>query len=137
MPVRAAAVNEGERTALEALLTVVESAWTAAAGRGPTDEELRRFLRVLEVSRLDFEHDTGADRIRCEAMLEHATVPQPFSVLVRIGMEAAQIRAWRQRDALMAAVRMRRPGSCGRAGHREAGQGLGRAALGCASGDLG
>ena len=110
MPVLGAAGNEGERKALEALLAVVRSAWTAAAGRGPTDEELRHFLRVLEVSRLDFKPDTGADRTRSEAMLEPATVPQPFSVLVRIGMEAAQTRTWRQRGALMAPVGMPRPG---------------------------
>jgi TPR repeat protein len=110
MPVLGAAGNEGERKALEALLGVVRSAWTAAAGRGPTDEEVRRFLRLLEVSRLDFEPDAGADRVRCEAMLERATVPRPFSALVRIGTEAARTRTWRQRDALMAAVGMPRPG---------------------------
>jgi TPR repeat protein len=109
VPVLAAAVNEDERRALEALLTVVGAAWDAAAGRAPTDDDLERFLRVLEVRRLDFEADAGADRVRCEAMLEHATVPQPFSVLVTIGMEAAETRRWHQRGELMAAVRMRRP----------------------------
>ena len=113
MPVLGAAGNESEGKALEALLNVVESAWATAAGRGPTDEELRRFLHALEVSRLDFEPDAGADRIRGDAMLEHATVPQSFSVLVRIGMEAARTRTWRERGALMAAVRMRRPGGDG------------------------
>ena len=54
-PVLGAGVTEDGRNALEALLAVVETAWTAAAGRGPTDEELRRFLRVVEVSRFDFE----------------------------------------------------------------------------------
>ena len=86
-------MTEEQRKALEALLTVVKAAWTAAGGRGADREELRRFLRVLEVRRLDFEDDTGADRIRGEAMLELATVPQPFSVLVTIGMEAARRRA--------------------------------------------
>ena len=41
VPVRTAAVTEEERKALEALLTVVNAAWTAAAGREPTEEELR------------------------------------------------------------------------------------------------
>jgi hypothetical protein len=109
-PVRGAGVTGEGRTALEALLTVVDAAWTAAVGRGPTEEELRRFLRVLEVCRLDFEDGTGADRIRAGAMLERATVPQPFDVLVGIGMKAAEKRAWWQRDTLKAAVGMPHPG---------------------------
>jgi hypothetical protein len=109
MPVLGAARNESERKALETLLDVVESAWTAVAGRGQTDEELRRFLRVLEVCRLDLERDTGADRTRGGAMLERATVPQPFAALVVIGLEAARTRTWRRLDALMAAVGMPRP----------------------------
>jgi uncharacterized protein YidB (DUF937 family) len=109
-PVLSAGVNEDGRKALEALLTVIETAWTTAVGRGPTDQELRRFLRVLEVSRLDFKPDMGADRIRGEAMLERATVPQPFSVLVGIGMDAARTQAWRQRDTLMVAIGMQRAG---------------------------
>ncbi len=113
--VRTAAVNEEERTALETLLTIIHTAWTADAGREPTEEELRGFLRVLEVRRLDFEDDTGADRIRAGAMLERATVPQPFSVLVGIGMKAAEKRAWCQRDTLRAAVGMPHPGSGGAA----------------------
>ena len=95
---------------LEALLTVVKAAWTAAAGGAPTENELRRFLRVLEVRRLDFEEGTGADRIRAGAMLKPAAVAQPFSLLVTIGMEAARRRRWRQRDELIAAVKMRSPG---------------------------
>ena len=88
------------------------AAWllTELIGRWTIENRTKYDLRVLEVSRLDFGPDTGADRIRCEAMLEHATVPQPFSVLVSIGMEAARTRSWRQRDALMVVVGMRRPG---------------------------
>ena len=41
--VRTAAVNEEERTALETLLTIIHTAWTADAGREPTEEELRGF----------------------------------------------------------------------------------------------
>lgn len=100
-PVRSAAVTEEGRTALETLLTIIHTAWTANAGREPTEEELRGFLRVLEVRRLDFEDDTGADRIRAGAMLARATVPQPFSVLVGTGMKAAEKRAWWPRDTLM------------------------------------
>jgi hypothetical protein len=70
---------------------------------------------VLEVRRLDFEDDTGADRIRAGAMLERATVPQPFTVLVGIGMKAAEKRAWWQRDTLRAAVGMLHPGGGGAA----------------------
>jgi uncharacterized protein YidB (DUF937 family) len=110
VPLRAAAVTEEERKALEALLTVVKAAWAAAAGGVPTEGELWRFLRVLEVRRLDFEEGTGADRIRAGAMLEPAAVAQPFSLLVTIGMEAARRRRWRQRDELIAVVKMRSPG---------------------------
>jgi hypothetical protein len=112
-PLRGAGVTGDGRTVLEAFLTVVETAWTAATGQGPTDEELRRFLRVVEVSRLDFEPDTGADRIRAGVMLERATVPQPFSVLVEMGIEAARTRTWRLREALRTAVGMPRPGEGG------------------------
>jgi uncharacterized protein YidB (DUF937 family) len=114
-PLRSAGVTEEGRTVLKALLTVVDAAWTAVGGRRPTEEELRRFLRVLEVRRLDFEDDAGADRIRAGAMLERATVPQPFTVLVGIGMKAAEKRVWWQRDTLRAAVGMPHPGGGGAA----------------------
>jgi hypothetical protein len=113
--VRAAAVNEEERPALETLLTIIHTAWVADAGREPTEEELRGFLRVLEVRRLDFEDDAGADRIRAGEMLERATVPQPFSVLAGIGMTSAGKRTWYQRDKLRASVGMPQPGSGGAA----------------------
>lgn len=104
VPLDTAAVNENERRALTALLRVIRSAWTAASGHEPAEGDLRRLLRILEVSRLDFEADIGADVIRCEAMLQHASVPRPFSVLVGVGIEAARSRTWRQRHALMTAV---------------------------------
>jgi hypothetical protein len=112
-PVRAAAVTDEGRTVLEALLSIVHAAWTAAVGRGPTEEELRRFLRVLGVRRFDFEDDTGADRIRAGTMLERATVPQPFNVLVGIGVKAAEKRAWCPRDTLKDAVGMPHRGGAG------------------------
>ena len=104
VPLDVAAVNEDERRAFRALLRVIRAAWAAAVGHEPAEGDLRNLLRILEVSRLDFEADTGADLVRCRAMLQRATVPQPFSVLVGIGIEAARSRTWRQRDALMAAV---------------------------------
>jgi hypothetical protein len=110
VPLRAAAVTEEERKALEALLTVIKAAWTAAVGGMPTGDELRRLLLVLEVRRLDFHEGTGADRIRAGAMLEPAAVAQPFSLLVTIGMDAARRRRWHQRDELIAAVKMWSPG---------------------------
>jgi tetratricopeptide (TPR) repeat protein len=110
VPVDAAAVNEDQRRALASLLTIVRSSWTATTGREPADDELRNLLRVLEVSRFDFEADTGADRTRTEAMLPHASIPRPFSVLVAIGIDAAQSRTWRDKQALMTAVGVGRSG---------------------------
>jgi hypothetical protein len=104
VPLDAAAVNEDQKRAYTGLLSIVRSSWTATTGREPEDDELRNFLRVLEVSRFDFEGDTGADRIRCEAMLQHASIPRPFSVLVGIGIEAAQSRTWRDKRALITAM---------------------------------
>jgi hypothetical protein len=109
VPLDMAAVNENERRALTALLGVIRAAWAAAVGHEPTEGDIRSLLRILEVSRLDFEADTGADLVRCRAMLQRATVPQPFSVLVGIGIEAARSRTWRQRDALMTGVGLERP----------------------------
>jgi tetratricopeptide (TPR) repeat protein len=97
-------VNEDEKRVLTGLVGIVRSSWTATAGREPTDEELRNFLRVLEVRRFDFEADTGADRIRSTTMLGDANNSRSFSVLVEIGMEAAQTRTWRDKRALIAAA---------------------------------
>ena len=108
VPIDTAAVNENERRALTALLLVVRAAWVAAAGHEPAEGDLRRLLRILEVRRFDFEADAGADLVRCEALLERASVPGPFSVLVGVGIEAARSRTWRQRDALMSAVGLER-----------------------------
>jgi hypothetical protein len=109
VPLDTAAVNENERRALTALLRVIRSAWTAAARHEPAEGDLRRLLRILEVSRLDFETGTGADLVRSEAMLQQASVPQPFSVLVGMGIEAARSQAWRQRHTLMTAVGLGHP----------------------------
>ena len=57
----------------------------------------------------------------------HATVPQPFSLLVGVGIEAARSRTWRQRDALMTAVGVRRPVQRGdRSAAEVAAQGISR-----------
>lgn len=50
VPVDAAAVNEDQKRAFTGLLSIVRSSWTATTGREPEDDELRNFLRVLEVS---------------------------------------------------------------------------------------
>lgn len=104
LPLYAAAVNEDQKRAFTGLLSIVRSSWAVIIGREPKDHELRNFLRVLEVSRFDFENDTGADRIRCGEMLRRASIPQPFSVLVGIGIEVAQSRSWRDKSALTTAV---------------------------------
>lgn len=104
MPIAAAAVTEDEKWAFRSLLGTIRSSWAAAADREIADDELRDLLRVLEVIRFDFQADTGADRVRCETMLQHASVPKPFSVLIRLGIEIAQGRAWRQKSALLAEV---------------------------------
>jgi tetratricopeptide (TPR) repeat protein len=104
LPLDAAAVNEDQKRAFAALLGIVRSSWTETTSREPDDDELRDFFRVLEVSRLDFENDAGADRIRCGVMLQRASIPQPFSVLVGIGIEAAQGRSWRDKRTLITAV---------------------------------
>jgi Tfp pilus assembly protein PilF len=104
IPIDAAAVNEDQKRALTSLLGIVRSSWIATAGSEPEGGELRNFLRVLEVSRFDFEGETGADRIRSGAMLHHAGFPRSFSALVGIGIEAAQSRTWRGKRTLIAAV---------------------------------
>lgn len=109
MPLISAATNNAQRRALATFITLVEASWAAASGDEPTEDELRRFLRVVEVSRLDFEADIGSDLVRCETMLEHALVIQPFSTLVRLGIEVAHTRTWRQRHALMTALGLPSP----------------------------
>jgi tetratricopeptide (TPR) repeat protein len=106
LPIEGAAKNETQRKALTAFLSIIRSSWAKATGCEPTDTELREFLRVTEVIRFDFKADIGADRLRSEALLERASVTEPFPTLVRIGIEAAQSRTWRRRDSLMSAVGM-------------------------------
>lgn len=104
VPVDVAAVNEEQRTALAVLLSVIRSSWTATTSCQPADDDLRNLLRVLEVRRFDFDADTGADLLRCETMLQQASIPKPVSVLVGIGIETAQHRNWRDKHSLITAV---------------------------------
>jgi tetratricopeptide (TPR) repeat protein len=103
--VEAAAKTVDQQKCLKTLLDVIELTWENVAGRLPAKEEVRKFLRALEVIVFDFQSETGRDFIRCDTMLQHARVPRPVSVLTQIGFEAAKTQTWRQRDALAAALR--------------------------------
>jgi tetratricopeptide (TPR) repeat protein len=103
--VEAAAKTVDQRKCLKTLLEVIGLTWVNATGRLPAKEEMRKFLRALEVIVFDFQTEAGRDFIRCDTLLQHARVPRPVSVLTQIGLEAAKTQTWRQRDALAAVLR--------------------------------
>ena len=104
VPVDAAAVTVDERKCLGTLLHIIRLAWEEATDRLPAEEEIREFLRILEVTVFDFKSEVGRDFTRCGVMLDRAKVRGPFSVLAGIGLDAAKSRAWRQRHSLTAVL---------------------------------
>ncbi|MFI5591164.1 hypothetical protein ACIA5G_39360 [Amycolatopsis sp. NPDC051758] len=104
LPLDDAAKTVEERQAFATFRCVIESAWAAATGSAPTEDELRQLLRVLEVQRLDFDADAGVHRVRGVSLLERTRAAKSFSDLVGIGLEVARERSWRQRQALAAAL---------------------------------
>ncbi|WP_155348626.1 NB-ARC domain-containing protein [Acrocarpospora pleiomorpha] len=100
LPLEAAAVSDEERAALHTFLALVTASWKDSAGTVPTPEELKMLLRVTEVARFDFARHSGTHLRRSEVMVADAPAMQPFSLLVRIGLEAARTRTWRLRHTL-------------------------------------
>lgn len=100
LPLDDAAKTGQERAAFATFRHVIELRWTAATKAAPTEEQLRQLLRVVEIQRLDFDTDAGADRIRSETLLDHAQAANSYSALVEIGLGVARERSWRQRHTL-------------------------------------
>ena len=100
----ATATNDRQRRALSTFITMVRGRWTALTGSAPSTESLLTLLRVVEINRLDFQKDIGADRIRATVMLQDSAIATPFDDLVGAGLECARTRTWRDREALTAAI---------------------------------
>lgn len=104
LPPNLAATDETQRMALRTFLEIVRVSWAAIAGREPDETEVRRFLHVVEICRLDIGSDDGIDRQRCEEMLRNSGARRPFSALTTAGMEASRQRKWLPRHELMLAA---------------------------------
>jgi hypothetical protein len=55
LPLDDAAKNSAECKTFATFRWIVESSWAEATGSAPDEDELREFLRVVEVKRFDFE----------------------------------------------------------------------------------
>ncbi|MGV9362044.1 hypothetical protein [Amycolatopsis sp. NPDC003731] len=103
LPVADAARTVEDVGAWERFRRVVVAVWPTVVGAAPEEQVLRRFLRVVEVQRLDLENGSGADRIQAAAWLDHAGANEAtFELLTEIGLRAARERAWYLRHELQA-----------------------------------
>ena len=101
MPVPSVATNPDQRRALATLLRHVQESWTTIFSTPPSDEEIRRLLRVLVVDVLDLE-DGGTDRATVAAHLRAVLLdPQRDDLawmrLTDLGHRISERREWRRR----------------------------------------
>ncbi|GAB2992163.1 ATPase AAA [Saccharothrix stipae] len=105
LPLEGAASTARQITAWTRFHSIVEQRWTGASGSAPTQEELRRFYRVLEVQRLDFTPDNGMHRRQTANLLERAGATDgPLDRLISLGLKLAHERSWRLVHQLRAAL---------------------------------
>jgi len=103
LPAEHATGSEAERTALLTFIEVIRTSWLSAVGTTPSDAEVRSLLKVLAIKYYDFS-EFGADRIRADAMLNGADVPDAFRLLSTEGVQCAATRSWRSRSDLRQVV---------------------------------
>ncbi len=96
LPLEQAAVNPSQHRALATFLKIIRRSWVAITGQEPAEDEVRRFLRVVEVRWLDFGSTDGLDRQRSERMLRDVEVRdrEPFAALTVVGVAASRQRRW-------------------------------------------
>ncbi|SES40063.1 hypothetical protein SAMN04488000_126108 [Lentzea albida] len=104
LPLESAAGTAKQVDVWRRFLGILEQRWAELAGTAPTQEELRRFCRILEIHRLDFT-DTGIDRRRALSLLECAGATDgSFERLIQLGIAFAHERSWRLTHQLRAAL---------------------------------
>jgi hypothetical protein len=104
IPVERAATSGAQRSALATFLKIIRQRWVAITGRAPSEDEVREFLRALEVRCLDFGAEDGIDLQRCEQILSDAGARESFSALTATGVLASRERRWLTRRELADAV---------------------------------
>ncbi|MDX8141536.1 hypothetical protein SK854_05390 [Lentzea sp. BCCO 10_0061] len=105
LPLKGAASTDKQLTVWTRFHSIVEQRWTGASGTAPTQEELRRFYRVLEVQRLDFNPDTGMHRRQAAHLLDRANAADgTLDRLISLGLKLAHQRSWRLTHQLRAAM---------------------------------
>lgn len=102
MQLSTVATNTDQRRALDMLLSLTRTSWTAATSSPPSDEHLRDLLRVLVVAVLDLD-DGGVERTNAESHLREVLLDPQHDViawraLVSLGHSLTERRAWRRRS---------------------------------------
>ncbi|MFE2750593.1 hypothetical protein ACFXGA_01185 [Actinosynnema sp. NPDC059335] len=105
LPLEGAAGTAEQVAAWTRFHGIIEQRWTETSGTAATQEELRRFYRVLEVQRLDFTPESGIHRRQATNLLESAgATGGPLDRLISVGLELAHERSWRLTHQLRAAL---------------------------------